>query len=203
MINILKEGMLFFVYHPFIASFFSGFISEELLLFTAIESGRGLLPLWTVLIFGFLGMTAVDSFLFWVAKTRLIRYIADNKLISHNTRKIDKKLKKIDETHKILSLILTKFIYGTRIVTIFYHSTKKMPYKTFLAYDSIALATWSLIMIPIGWLAGRGFTKILRFARGTEKLLAIVLLVLIIFYVANFIVKKYLLSSKKLVKNKI
>lgn len=206
MINVIRLGMFLFMYHPILTSFLSGLISEELLIFTAVLSGRGLLSFWFVFVFGILGVMVLDSFLFYIGRTKFIQGIGESRLFSKRVRNLEKKIHEVSKKHMLVSFCMTKFIYGTRMAYIIYHSAKELPYKKFLFYDTLALVIWAAVMLPIGWLAGRGFTRVLAIARGTEKLLAGILIVVIIFYIANRIVTRILFhetKGKKSGKNKL
>lgn len=192
--SIIHWLTLLVVQNPFFVSFLSGVLSEELLIFVAALAGRGLLQIWIVFLFGIFGILTIDTIWFVLGKSRLIRYLKDHKMFSDKGETMGK-IHHLAKKHQIVSLFVTKFIYGTRVITIIYHSAKEMPYRKFIFYDSLSVIIWALIMVTIGWLAGRGFTQILGVARGIERILAIILVVVVVLYVTHKLATKYLLSS--------
>ncbi|MDP2926191.1 MAG: VTT domain-containing protein [Nanoarchaeota archaeon] len=197
--NIFNELALLVSLHPYMISFISGVISEELVVFLAILSGRDLLPFWIVLIFGTLGALFLNSLWFLLGKSRFGKKIDHyflKKLKKHKSH--IQKLYSINRKRNLFYLIGTKFIYGTRNVAAFYYGMKGMGYKKFIVYDSIAMIIWALIMLPAGWLAGNGFNRLLKLTRGVEKFLAVILFSAIVIYIIQHIIRKILVRNKSI-----
>ena len=54
------------------------------------------------------------------------------------------------------ALLFVKFIYGARIATITLLSLGGVSLRRFLALNSVGTAVWIVVMVTVGWLAGRG-----------------------------------------------
>jgi membrane protein DedA with SNARE-associated domain len=195
--NLFQEIALLVQYHPYLITFIVSFISEELLVFLAILSGRGILSLWIVYIVGILAVMIFDSIIFAVGRSKIGKYIEDR---FFSEKAMDKKIKFAHKKRALVYLIITKFVWGTRIASIFYYSVKGMKYKKFAIYNFISLLIWSSIMLPAGWLAGRGFDLLLRVIKGTEKLLAVILIAILMIYTLHWLIKKLIIKEYKYIE---
>ena len=183
----------FLQYNLALVSSVAGFLSEEVLLFFIILSGVGVTNLWIVMLFGFIGIIVHDALFYFIAHSNIIKKLNTKIKFSENHRGIVLFIEKIGRGGYFKPLLLSKFIYGTRIPIIFYTAHKEKRFGRFLLYNMLAVLCWFLIMAPVGWLAGQGFSKLLHIARGIEKLLAVVLILAIIVY----IVRKLVIGKEK------
>ena len=187
--SIVKELYLFVVFNPYLVSSIGGFLSEEFLVFLAILSGRGLLKLWIVFVFGFFGIFLSDSLWFYLGKSKIIGFIKKLINLEKKIEKLDERMDFIDKKRNFVYILATKFVYGTRIASIVYYSIKGMKYKKFLFYDFFAVLIWLVIMVPAAWFAGKGFHRALKFTRGIEILFTVILITWIVTYIINKIMK--------------
>ena len=95
-----------------------------------------------------------------------------------------------------MPMVISKFIYGTRVFATLYASQQEKKFTKYFIINLLALLLWFAIMTPIGWYAGRGFTKLLDVVKGIEKLLAIIVALILIYFVIHFISKKFMKKSK-------
>jgi len=181
--------------YPILASLLIGiFTGEEVILILAFLSSQGVLPLWIVFVFVPIGTFITDIFFFFIGKTKLINKIKDWKHFSKGYSKTDKFVGKLTKEKHILALFYTKFIYGTRIVTLIFLGLRGTKYSQFFKYNIIITILWAMIVIPLGYLAGKGYIIILNIFRSVE----LGLLFLLIFIILFFLIKKWI--STKLVK---
>jgi len=172
-------------------SFLGGFLSEDILLFLTILAGTNIVPLYHVLLFGFLGIMLHDTLFFFLGRSRFISYLK-------NFVSKDKRKELIAFVHKyngkgyFVLLAVSKFIYGIRAATIFYASHKEKSYLRFFIFNTLSILLWFVVMIPLGWLAGRGFSSLLQTVTRIEKLLLVVIIGLILFYVFRTYLRKVL-----------
>lgn len=54
------------------------------------------------------------------------------------------------------TLLFVKFVYGTRILSIAYLSSRGVSGREFVLYDAVGTAIWLAVIVPVGWLVGRG-----------------------------------------------
>ena len=180
--EVLRNVLEILINHNYILSFAAGLITEELVLFLAILSGKGGIPFWAVFFFGLLGALCIDTLYFIIARTKFITYLRKIKFVSKSFRKMPKFVRNFGDKNNLGNLIISKFIYGTRMISIMAISIKGIKFGKFFAYDLIALIIWGVILLPLGWLAGRGITLFLHVAKNLEKLFLITLLIIIIYH---------------------
>ena len=58
-------------------------------------------------------------------------------------------------------LLYTKFLYGTRLITILHLSSRKISFRSFFLFNIISAVIWLFVVIPLGWLAGMGVINLL------------------------------------------
>src|SRR3989344_6679188 len=180
--EVLRNVLEILINHHYILSFATGLITEELVLFLAILSGKGGIPFWAVFFFGLLGALCIDIVYFVIARTKFITYLRKIRFVSKSFRKMPKFVKNFGDKNKLGNLIISKFIYGTRMISIMAISIKGIKFRKFFAYDLIALIIWGVILLPLGWLAGRGITLFLHVAKNLEKFFLITLLIMIAYH---------------------
>ncbi|MEK6859659.1 MAG: hypothetical protein AABX54_02480 [Nanoarchaeota archaeon] len=195
--NIFNDIAGLIQHNPYLITFLVALISEELLVFLAILSGRGMISFWIVYFIGTLAVIIFDSSIFLIGKSKFGKYI-ENKFFPE--KQMDEKIKFVNKKSSMIYLMITKFVWGTRVPSIFYYSVRGMKYKRFLVYDIISLLVWSSIMLSAGWLAGKGFDKLLTLLKGSEKLFAILFLTALIVYVLYWLIKKIIAKEYKYIK---
>ena len=101
--------------------------------------------------------------------------------------KVSKKIKKKIKPES--ALFLSKFVYGTRIITVVTLGTS-MKLKRFIFYDTLALIPITVLVLLLGWFAGKGINLFYIY----KPLIVAPLVIFIIF----IIIKKCL--NKKFVR---
>ncbi len=103
----------------------------------------------------------------------------------------------MDKSSYFWPFVVSKFVFGARILIIFYVAKKEKSFRKYLLFEVLAVVIWFIIMIPLGWLVGRGFVQILSYAKGLEKALALIFVIIIIYYIINKVFRKKI-SSKQI-----
>jgi membrane protein DedA with SNARE-associated domain len=198
--NIFSYFSMFVTTHPFLISFLSGALSEELVVFLAILSGRHILPLWIVFVFGPMGALFFNSLCFFSGKSKFGKGLND--YLSRNKKHIpgEEDLEHINKKRHIFYLTASKFVWGTRTASAVYYGMKGMDFKKFLLYDGIAIYIWALVMVPAGWLAGNGFNYLLRLTRGLERFLAIVLISVVVIFIIYKLIRVIIIKEYKVIE---
>lgn len=202
----IEEVIVLFAMNNYALTFFGALIiGEEAVFLLSILAGGGRIPIWTVIILGFLGLVIADSIWFLIGKTKLARFVRSK---AHGTQSY-RKLQEIDGTLKakseLLALFLSKFLYGIRFAKLLSLSANGMRYKKFIKMNIKAILLWMVVMITLGWAAGKGLSSIIRVVDNIEMLVEIFViffaLIVIIEILARVVIKK-LSKPKKSVKNK-
>jgi membrane protein DedA with SNARE-associated domain len=141
----------------FFGSFFFG---ESVIISGGFLSATGIWPLQNVYILALVGTVASDTIWFLFGQTILTRTHRLQES-SERYKRVVEKIERITGNKPFLILLFIKFLYGTRILTILYLANRKMRLATFLLFDTIGTLIWLVVMLGIGWLAGRGIVNIL------------------------------------------
>ena len=194
-IDILKIILEYISQYPILSSLLVGiFTGEEVILVLAFLSAQGVLPLWVVFVFVPLGTFICDAFFFFLGRTKFVNRIKEWKHFSKGYEKVDANVGRLTKDRHIFTLFYTKFIYGTRIATLIFLGLKGISYSQFFKYNLIITILWAMIVIPLGYFAGKGYGIILNIFRSVE----LGLLFILIFIIFFFIIKKWI--STKLMK---
>jgi len=140
--------------HPdalfFVAAVVGG---QEMILPLAFLVGEGMWNLPHLFAVTFVATLTVD--LFWFGFARLGRRW---KRLEHFTRE-DSRVKKFVQRlskNEATLLLVTKFMLGTRVVSVLYLSLDGLKVFRFMLLNILVTIPWLAIIITIGWLAGRG-----------------------------------------------
>ena len=76
-------------------------------------------------------------------------------------KKIILAIEKLSSNKTFLMLLYTKFLYGTRLITILHLSSRKISFRSFFLFNIISAVIWLFVVIPLGWLAGMGVINLL------------------------------------------
>lgn len=100
-------------------------------------------------------------------------------------------VEKLTGKKPFLSLLFIKFLYGTRILNIVYLSIRKIPFSTFLLFDTLGTIIWLAVLLPIGWYAGQQLADVTDIVRKTSyALTTLVVLILANKFVSVWLGKK-------------
>ena len=191
MLPLINEFYVLVKFYPALISFFSGFVSEEFIIFMSILSGRGEFGVLPIFAGAFAGLFLMDQICFAVGKMEFLRRIKNHKEVKKIKKKLPDFVQRIGERNIFLEIFLTKFIFGIRTATVISISNKEIPYKKFFWQDFAAILAWLAVAIPVGWLAGKGLTLFFVFFKEAEKFLFVsVILVLIYFLVIREVIVK-------------
>ena len=186
--EIIEQIIRMFIAHFYLISFISGFFGEEAILFLTFLASENTLHLQIILILAPLGLLFMDTLYFYLGRFKLSKKVSEELHTIGKAKGVLPWIIRFSGRHSLLALIITKFIYGTRIPLMVYYNTRGMKYKRFLIYDFVALELWAVIMIPLAWLAGRGLTLGLHLIKDFSKIAGTAILFIIAWYIANKII---------------
>lgn len=104
-------------------------------------------------------------------------------------------LERLTGTKPFIALLFVKFLYGTRILTIFYLSWRKVSLATFILYDTIGTMLWLVAVLGIGVLAAKGVATIIPTFNTIQVALLVILIALGISRMITVWVKRKLLRQ--------
>ena len=191
------------VFNPIIVSFIAGFLAEEVLIMIGFLSGQGLIPLWTLFTFGLLGGLCIDSIHFFLGTRKCVRR-THCRIKETKYHKLIEPILKFTHNNIFLSLFITKFIYGPRVLMAMYLAIRRMKYHQFIKYDLIALISWAIIMLPLAYLAGRGILSSFSIIGELKIVISFMIIGIILYNLGGRLILRKLKKSlsKKSINNK-
>jgi len=144
--------------HPWISVFLATFfLGDEMVYLFAFLSGYEILKFWVVLIFATLGNGLGDLFWFSVARFKIFSKIKSKFITKANKDKEETKIiiKSIKHHRLFWLLVMSKFLYGTRLLMIFYTSKKEKNFKKLIFINSLAVISWVTIISFLLWAVGK------------------------------------------------
>ena len=186
-------------YGPYglLASLVAGILSEDLLLLLIILAGASLKDLGIIALFGFIGAIIHDCAIYFIADSNIMKKFNKKIKFSKRNKGLMLFMERLGNGGYFKPLALSKFIYGTRVGIIFYAVHKEKKFRDFMLYNTLAVLIWFVVMVPMGWLAGRGFSGLLEIVNGVEKILAATILVVVIIYIARRLLSKKIKKSTR------
>ena len=189
--------------YSIIISFLAGLVTgEEVILILSFLSANELLPLWQIFIFAGLGVFLSDIIVYFIGSTKFVRYFFKQWKIAKAYRRFERAVEKISHNRIFLLLLVTKFIYGTRVLTLLYLGVKKVPHKKFIIYDFIVVFTYLIPVVILGWLAGSGFKFIMTVFKSIQIGLLLLVIAVIVFIIIREWTSVELIEAQKQLNNK-
>jgi len=192
----LSRGILeFLVIYQQLAIFLgSFFFAESVILAASFLSAQGLWSFLTVFIFALLG-TLLSDFFWYFLGIRFLKATRQWNLCRRAYNEISNILDKITKGKHFLALLFIKFLYGTRFLIIVYLAMRKIPFRKFVIYDTIGTTLWLLVIIPVGWLAGKGMYQIISIYRNFTYTVFGLILFLIAFKTIERLLRKKIFKA--------
>ncbi len=181
----------------FIGSIFPG---EEIVLFFAFLAGQGVISIEKVFVLALLGLMCSDFIWFCIARSSLFQSLRKHTILSEDRPLAKLIVNRVGLKSYPLLLLITKFVYGTRVIAIILLSLNKTKVRSFLFFDFLALLIWSAVMIPIAWLAGKGISVYFNVAKDLQIVLLIVIILFLVVYLFNKLIVSRIV--KRLILNK-
>lgn len=179
----LKELLVDYSAFQYVLVFLGAAIGGDFVLIgMAFLSAQGFLFLPIVFIFSFLGTFVSDIVLFLLARTALLHYIISHKYATRTTSMIVESLMRVGRRNHTLSLTIAKFLVATRAIIMMYADKTDISLKDFSVSNAIATLVWVIVVVPIGYFLGMGFTY---FSEVLENVYAGIGIVLLFFVLAS------------------
>lgn len=131
---------------------------EFFLITFAFLSAQGLVSLFALVPLAFFGTFFSDTVWFLVGRTKRFHSITEHRHVGPTVSVITNTIRHISRGSHFMALVFAKFLFGTRVMTILYISKTHLTLKKFLYYNSYAVLFWVLVVIPIGYSSGLGYT---------------------------------------------
>lgn len=201
--ELLNTIISVFANYSFLICLFSGMLGGIVwLLVLAGLAANGVFSVWTLILFFYVGIVACDIGLFKFGQIKSLSYFKKHKLIYRGYQKVTCYLKKYSKNKDMVILFFSKFVYGSYAPLIMHFGRRGMKFKKFLVSDLIINALWIIILVPIGWFAGKGLRLFLGIENNINWMILFVLLLIVILYLIKklftmFVSKDVLCKIKK------
>lgn len=176
--------------------FFGAIIfGDAFILSCGYVAGQGLWSAWDIFWLALVGTIVSDLLWFWFGPYAL-RQTHRWKKMKDKHQKLVVALQHYTGRRPFLALVVIKFLYGTRILTIVYLSSIRVRFSTFLMFDILGTGLWLVVMLGVGWLAGQGIANLIPAVQNVEYVLTGVVAVAIVYQVVSTWLERYI--DKKL-----
>jgi len=170
----------------YIIIFLGAAFGGELALFAlAFLTAQGVLPMFPLITLSFLGTFSSDILWFLLGKTATAKKIISHRYASSTISIIAQAVDRVSRGNRFAALIFAKFLVGTRVVLIMYVSKTDLGLKRFIRYDAVAVFLWLIVVIPIGFISGLGFTYLAEVFHNLYVAVGFILLVLFIIVIVQ------------------
>ena len=129
---------------------------EAVIIPAAFLSAQGFISPFTILWVSFFGAMCADTIWFYLAK-RLLPWCHQHPWCEKRSQQTVRLMEHMTGKNPFLYLLVSKFLYGVRILSIFYMSLQTNDYWRFIRYNALGSITWLIILISVSWGAGKGF----------------------------------------------
>ena len=162
-------------HHAWLVFFGSFLFGETLIIPAAAIAAQGHFSVLAVAGWAYLG-TVVSDGIWFVAARPLSRLLERSEQSQARSKAALNWISKRFGDRPERALLFIKFVYGTRIATIVYLSVRKLALRVFVAYNSVGTGLWIVVIVSIGWLAGRGIANLQSSLTKIEYLLPVAII---------------------------
>lgn len=169
---------------------------EIVLLGLAFLAAQNLVPLPTLFIFSFLGTLSSDSIWFLLGNSKLAQKVFTSRSLGATVGVITSAIERMSRHNNFIKLILCKFMVGTRILILVYMRRNNLSFNRFIKFNIFAVLLWLLVIIPIGFLSGLGFTYLAEIFQNLYVGVGFLLLIIIVIIIFQSWLKKKFLEEQ-------
>lgn len=133
----------------------------------------------SVILWSFLGTLISDTLWFKLADRTLQKIVSDPAREASFVRMTDRMDRWVGESpHR--GLLFVKLLWGTRTLSIVYMASREVSTRTFILFDAVGTLLWLAVLVPVGFLAGRGVANLSADLTRLEYALPILLVLWIV-----------------------
>jgi membrane protein DedA with SNARE-associated domain len=151
---------------------------------------QGLFLWLPFLIVCFLGTLSSDILYFLIGRSYLANRFFSHRYTNDTVNMITEAVHRISKGSHFMALLLANFMIASRIILIMYVSKSNLRLSKFIFYESMALILWLMVLVPIGFFSGIGFTYISGILESIYAGIGFLLLILLLVIVLQLWLKK-------------
>jgi membrane protein DedA with SNARE-associated domain len=170
----------------FVGTFMEG---ETFFLLGGIAARQGMLNPWYVALAALSGGFIGDQLFFFLGRWRGVELMARSRRLARKAVKA----RTLVRRHVLALVLLSRFLYGFRMVIPLACGTSRVHWLTFLALNFTSAVAWTRVFGGLGYLFGGWVTEHMDFMTALPKLVVVVLGVLALsFFLGRLLRRKFL-----------
>ncbi len=184
--------------HIYIASFLAGFFGgeETAIVFLALLINSKILIL-IFFIFFQIGTLTLDSLIFLPSKTKAFDFVVRREFASKGYKQFVYIMNRYGHKKPLVTMLITKFVYGTRIVTMIYMAREKLNFSRFMVYNVIITFIWMSVVTAVGLAIGVSVSAFISSVKIVELGIILFFILSFIGYFINMRIKAWLLKKRR------
>lgn len=151
---------------------------------------QGMFSLVPLAIVSFIGTLSTDILYFYLGRTKIAGKFFSHRYAHSTVNLITEAVHKISRGSQFIALFLANFMVASRIIIIMYVSKANITIGRFIAYESLSLIAWLIVVLGIGYVSGIGYTYLSNLLENIYAGIGFLLLVAISFVVLQLWLKK-------------
>lgn len=168
--------------NPYLVAFFGPLIGGEpvFVLLAFMVGSLKAMPLMILFISGTLADILDDLFWFFVVRSKRFRKYDFVMRLIKKSQSANIKLKSFEEHELPFFIIGSKFLVGTRVFAIISISLNDIKAGWFITCSVFSAFLWSIVIVTMGWTAGKGFVLVKEIFHSTRIAISILFLIIVI-----------------------
>jgi membrane protein DedA with SNARE-associated domain len=188
-IQTIQQVIAYYGYWAlFVGTFLEG---ETFFILGGIAASQGMLNPWYVALAALSGGFIGDQVFFLLGKWRGVELIASSRNIARKAVKV----RAVVLRHALALMLLSRFLYGFRMVIPLACGTSNIHWTTFLALNFISAVAWTLTFGGLGYVFGGWVTQNMDFMTAIPKLAAAVVVMLALSVLVGRFLRRHLLGE--------
>jgi membrane protein DedA with SNARE-associated domain len=146
----------------------------------------GYLNFFAVVVVGGFSAFMADCVWFWLGHSH-----SEFILRNHRYQRVGPQVERLTRRFRGWELIMSRFVYGTRIASAMFWGVHKFSFARFVLLDSISCLAWALLLTSIGFFLGKSAEALLGHLKRVEIWLLIALVGIgLVFLVGKLIMRR-------------
>jgi membrane protein DedA with SNARE-associated domain len=198
MMTFLQTIISLIASHIYIVSFLAGVFGGEetaILFLTLLIHSKSLIFVFFILFQ--IGNLVMDTIIFFLSKTKVFDFVVKREFASKSYKQFVYIMNRYAHKNPFVTMLITKFIYGTRIITIIYMAREKLNFRRFISYNVITTFLWMSVLTALGLIVGASVSALVSTVKRVELGIILFFAVIIAIYVINSRIKTWLLKKQK------
>ncbi len=152
---------------------------EPALFLLGFLAAQGIVGVVPIILLSYIGAFVPNAIWYFLGNTNLMKNLSSHKYTTETVTLITDAVERASRGSHLLALIIIKFLVGTPVLLVMYTSRKRLTPKEFFCYQSVATFLSVLVIMPAGYLSGRGFVYFAQVFENVYVAIGFILVILI------------------------